>query len=332
MSIMEMYRDNYFDANGRKYENHVKKFIEYLRIVDKLDTPTMIGLDDVSGCVGHYANLGKINYRASMESHLESLKSFYDYLNENGKADDIFSQMNYENFKMDLCKKFNLSEGNEREIFSPKTVMLILTELDDMLDSDFEFGYEIKEYEKYMQKVILRLFIKLTLIAPAKKSVICNIKLDDFSDDYRSVRINSLDIVIPNGLRRDIRDAIKLVKKIGKKNICKSESLFQYISCKEFKMTSINNWFCSFLKETDIIEDIDKKKTTYEVEPFMKTAIKAMLERMVNPAIISIISGIKIASIEDKYYDNNSIRMGYTLTINQAVNWEIAKNEYYSYI
>ena len=36
-----------------------------------------------------------------MESHLESVKSFYDYLNETGKTKDIFNSMNmsYEKYK-----------------------------------------------------------------------------------------------------------------------------------------------------------------------------------------------------------------------------------------
>ena len=84
-SIMEQFRDDYYNSFGKKYENHVNKFIEYLRNIGKLNTPTTIDLNDVKNCVKHYSDVGKINYRASMESHLESIKSFYDYLRENGK-------------------------------------------------------------------------------------------------------------------------------------------------------------------------------------------------------------------------------------------------------
>ncbi len=63
----------------------------------------------------------------------------------------------------------------------------------------------------------------------------------------------------------------------------------------------------------------------------MKSAIKFMVERMANPAIISKISGIKIASLESTYYSDID-KFQYTETIDEAINREIAKNDYYNYI
>lgn len=40
-----------------------------------------------------------------MESHLESVKRFYDYLSETGKATDIFSDYTYSKFKDDIVEK-----------------------------------------------------------------------------------------------------------------------------------------------------------------------------------------------------------------------------------
>ena len=99
--IMEQWQDEYYKEYGTKYSNHVNKFMNYLKKINKLDTPRDINLDDIDKCIGWYAELGKINYRASMESHLESVKSFYDYLNESGKTKDIFNSMNmsYEKYK-----------------------------------------------------------------------------------------------------------------------------------------------------------------------------------------------------------------------------------------
>ncbi|MEG0654915.1 MAG: hypothetical protein RR463_07655 [Hydrogenoanaerobacterium sp.] len=56
-----------------------------------------------------------------------------------------------------------------------------------------------------------------------------------------------------------------------------------------------------------------------------------MVERMVNPASISKISGIKIATLEATYY-NNIENFNYTKNIDDDINWEIAKNDYYHYI
>ncbi len=45
-----------------------------------------------------------------MESQLESVKSFYDYLSETGKTTDIFSDYNYSKFKDDIVDKYSLLE------------------------------------------------------------------------------------------------------------------------------------------------------------------------------------------------------------------------------
>ena len=48
-----------------------------------------------------------------MESQLESVKSFYDYLSETGKTTDIFSDYNYSKFKDDIVDKYSLLEPVE---------------------------------------------------------------------------------------------------------------------------------------------------------------------------------------------------------------------------
>ncbi len=329
-SIMEQFRDDYYSSFGVKYENHVNKFIEYLRRVDKLNVPTKISLNDVKNCVRYYSDIGKINYRASMESHLESIKSFYDFLSENGKAGDIFIQINYESYKNELFDYCDLEEGSERKIFSSDTIKEILDKLDADLDKNIEQLKRKRETERYHQRQVLRLFIKLTLIAPAKKSVICNMKFSDFSEDYRAVIINKTTIRIPSGLRNNIINAVNISREICGSNPQKNDKVLHYIYKGNFTNTALNQWFCTFLKEYCIL-DIDKSKDSYELEPIMKSTIKFMVERMANPAIISKISGIKIASLESTYYSDID-KFQYTETIDEAINWEIAKNDYYNYI
>jgi len=331
MSIMGRYRDEYLTNFGNKYQNHVNKFIEYLRIEGKLDTPTMINLVDVDKCIGMYSKSGKINYRATMASHLESVKSFYAYLNQNGKANDIFTQFNYEEFKNELFTKYLLSEGKEREIFSSEIIEEILTKLEDLLKSDYNNMDNDAKMKKYNQRMVLRIYIKLVLIAPAKKKTICNIKLKDFDKDFRNVVINKVLIQIPNSLRRDIFHAIKFVEETRKTTIKEDTKILQYLCDNKTLKENMNYWFCTFLKDTEII-DIEESKTTYSLEPLMKTVISNMVSRMANPAIISKISGITIASLEKTYYSSDKMVMEYRKTIDQAVNWEISKCDYYNYI
>ena len=60
----------------------------------------------------------------------------------------------------------------------------------------------------------MRLFIKITLIAPAKKSVITNIKKSDIKEGYKKLFINGIDVNVPCGLaiKEEIRDLIVLIR------------------------------------------------------------------------------------------------------------------------
>lgn len=136
--------------------------------------------------------------------------------------------------------------------------------------------------------------------------------------------------VIYNGLRRDLEQAVEYIFQENN-NPRENDKLFDYIYGDEFKKEYINTWFFTFVKAHDIF-DLSDTMTTYAVEPIMITAIQAMVSRMANPALIAKICGVKIGSIENKYYANRVFSIKYEETIDQAINWEIAKNEYYTYI
>jgi len=333
--IMELWKDEYFKEKGVKYSNHVNKFIEYLIKIEKVDKPKGVTLSDVDDCIGWYAEIGKINYRSSMESHLESVKSYYDYLSETDKSSDIFSNINYENFKEELFSKHNLNEGKPRESFPMESVLEILTCLDDDLKMFYD-GNPTDIKRKNLIRAILRIYIKITLIAPAKKNVICNIKFKDFNDfmsldAFRWIIINGVKINIPNGLKRDIEQVVLFATQNQGNEPQGDMRLFDYIYGKKFSKGYINEWFYTFVKAHDIF-DLQDAVNTYPIEPIMITAIQAMVNRMANPALIARICGVKIASIENKYYANREYVIKYEETLDQAINWEIAKNEYYTYI
>lgn len=332
---MEKWRDAYYKDEGTRYKNHVKKFIDYLKdIIKKADTPNNITIDDVRNCVGHYVRLGSILSISSMELHLESLKHFYDYLLNTGKSKDIFSQMNYEEYKNDLSEQFQLVEKVGRETFSVETMKDILSKLDYYLEIDY-FTLVGKQLEKrYIHVSVLNLFIKLTLIAPAKRQVIGKLKYSAFSENFRTVTVNNVEVSIPNSLRHDIKNALKLTEKICNRSIKYNEQIFKYIIGANFSEEDINRWFCSFIKDQHIvgIDDIDNERNTYAIEPVMKTAISNMVKEMANLAYISKISGIKIATLEETYYEEIFEINLRQPSVGESIDWEIRKSGYYSYI
>ena len=144
-----------------------------------------------------------------MESQLESVKSFYDYLSETGKTTDIFSDYNYSKFKDDIVDKYSLLEPVERGSYKCEDIKTILMELDKAIDNFQNKSAGIREEERHLQRIILRLFIKLTLIAPAKRGVITSIKKSDITKDYKKLLINGIAVNIPCGLSRDLCAALK---------------------------------------------------------------------------------------------------------------------------
>ena len=331
---MEKWRDDYYKNMGTTYKNHVNKFVDYLRLISKADTPNKVTLDDVRNCVGHYVKFGALRAVGTMELHLESLKSFYDYLLQTGKSGDIFSQMNYEQFKNDLATQFQLIEKIGREAFSVETIKDILSKLDDYLEVDY-FKLNGNQIQKrYINRTALRLFIKLTLIAPAKRQVICNLRYSDFGENLRSVLVNAIELAIPNSLRRDLKNAIELINIIGNGNIEADGKIFKYIIGSNFSEEDLNRWFCSFIKDEHIIgiNKIGDGKETYPIEPIMKTAISNMVKGKANLAYISKVCGIKIGSLEEAYREEIFRIDQRQPTVNEAIDWEIRRSMYYSYI
>ncbi len=333
-TIMEKWRNEYLKMKGNTYKNHVNRFINYLKLINKADTPINITLDDIRNCVGYYVELGIFGAVNTMELHLESLKSFYDYLLGTGKSPDLFSQMNYEEYKKSLIDEFNLTQKVSREAFSIDTIKDILTKLDDYLETDYSTIEGTNNKKRYIHWSILRLVIKLTLIAPAKRQVICRLKYSDFSKDLRTVTVNEVGISIPNSLRRDLKLALEIAKNQSNKDIGENDKVFRYIEGPGFRNEVINTWFCSFIKEQNIIgiDKIDNEKTTYPIEPIMKTAIRHLVMGRANLAYVSKVCGLDIGSLEKTYYDEIFNQELLQPNISESINWEIRKLEYYSYI
>lgn len=201
------------------------------------------------------------------------------------------------------------------------------------LDSYFEHvvfdeltkSNEIKKYYKFL---VLRIFIKLTLIAPAKKSVLYSLMLSDFSSDLRTVRINSVIIKIPNGLRRDIKFSIKFIETNLNKKLELNDNLIGFLYPTKFNLERLNEFFCVFLKEQPNIVEVIPSSNTFELEGIMNTALLGLIKNNVNPALISKISGVTISRLEKKFYNNGFL----TANSDEVINNEISKNSYYQYI
>lgn len=145
MDVMQKFKNEFFEerkdllSKNHVYRNHINKFVRYLNLpsVQLSNAPARININVVEECIKYYHNEGDLNSRSTMESHLESVKSFYDYLSETGKATDIFSSYSYSKFKDEIVEKYSLLEPVERGSYKCGDIKTILIKLDKAID-DFQ--------------------------------------------------------------------------------------------------------------------------------------------------------------------------------------------------
>ena len=337
MGEMERFRDMYFEdciellKNKHSYRKHVDKFIDYLKVAGLENRPKVIDKNVVEDCIGYYRiEKGELNTRSTMEAHLEALKSFYDYLSRTDKLPDIFTDYDYKDYKEAIVKKYDLSEPVERGSFNCDELIEILASTEELIEQSTEEKSGIRDEERYLQRIIMRLFIKITLIAPAKRKVIGQIKMNDFEENFKILNINKIRINIPCGLSRDIIQAIQYAEDRNGKQVEKADRIFEFIYRYRGKFTdeSLNTWFLNLLQDIGYIEKTNRR--TYPVEPIRNGAISIMVDNMVNPLFISKITGIGFSRLETQYY--GTMKSEYKDYLNKNINKAIAQSEYYSYI
>ena len=337
MGEMERFRDMYFEdciellKNKHSYRKHVDKFIDYLKVAGLENRPKVIDKNIVEDCIGYYRiEKGELNTRSTMEAHLEALKSFCDYLSRTDKLPDIFTDYDYKDYKEAIVKKYDLSEPVERGSFNCDELIEILASTEELIEQSTEEKSGIRDEERYLQRIIMRLFIKITLIAPAKRKVIGQIKINDLEENFKILNINKIRINIPCGLSRDIIQAIQYAEDRNGKQVEKADRIFEFIYRYKGKFTdeSLNTWFLNLLQDIGYIEKTNRR--TYPVEPIRNGAISIMVDNMVNPLFISKITGIGFSRLETQYY--GTMKSEYKDYLNKNINKAIAQSEYYSYI
>lgn len=328
MTLLESWSEEYLATNST-YAPHIIKFVKYIKHIGKSDKPTKISLEDVESCIGYYNELGKFNSFATMENHLSSVQSFYKFLVSKSWAVDIFRDIyDYASYKDKIAQRFNLAEGKEREYFREEVVREILDKLDKYFEqNDYSCLHGMKK-KKYKHYLVLRIFIKVNLIAPAKKSIIFNLIKRDFSSDYRIVKVNGIEIHVPNALRRDLREGIQFAEKISGKRYGESQRIFEFLNIEKLVHSDLNGWFCSFLREFDIV-DIPQNKYTYSIEALRNSVIVELIKNGVDLSLISKVCGVNTDSLEKWYFKVNAYDEG---KINDLINQGVSRNSYYSYI
>lgn len=320
-SYLEKLVKQFFEENSERdfmYRNHISKFIDYIKLAGKENSIMDINENDLRKSIGYQNSLGNIKTETSMTNHLEAIKSFYTFVNKKRIYNNIFSTIaDYTEFKSSIVKEYNLSEKVDR-LALPNEVGIQLLKYfeDDIFNND----------NSYM---IIKLFVKLTLIAPAKRQVLASLKFGDFDSDFRWVIVNGLNIKINNSLRRDILNAIEKECKNGYKE---EDLFFETLYDRVYSHNIFNTPMYKVLRDIDYIEETESRKQSYSVEPIMNMAILNMIENNVNPLLIAKINGVTLGTIEEKIEKLCKGGVHKVITDDSLINDAISNLEYYQYI
>lgn len=312
-NIMKELIDEFLlEKTHHMYKNHCEKFLNYITLIaNKENKPVAIDKNDIVQSVGYYSKLGKINTVSAMTNHLEAIKAFFENMQKKEKLNNIFGTIPaYSEFKDSIVQQYNLDDTKGRDILPESTVIELLKYFDKNTDNN----------DKNL--LMIKLFTKLTLIAPAKKKVIAGLKFSDFRDDYRKLIVNKVEIKIPNMLRSDILSVLKNKEKDIKLDM----KFFEYIYTGTYRDNVFNGSLCFALKQ--IGYDIPAKKRSFSVEAIMNTAIAHMIKSNTDTSLIAKINGLSISTIEKKMRQLGVEIPNHNYLINSA----IMSASYYQYI
>ena len=165
-------------------------------------------------------------------------------------------------------------------------------------------------------------FFKITLLVPAKRKVIANLKVKDFSDNFELLYSNGIKIKLPRALSQDIKRELKKIDK----EICGEDLFFElFCSCK-YSENVFNTPLYYALRETGY--DVPEDKDTFSVECIRNTEIVNLAVNGANPYLITRLTGLSLGSL-DVLLRRFEVNIDEQSNINEMINREISKYQFY---
>lgn len=309
MSYLRMYREDYIKENDldHMYINHTRKFVTVMEGKGFGDKIIDIGKQQLKDSVAEYSKKGDIKTVSTMDNHLNAIKNFFVYLHKNGKAKNIFNEIpDYNSFRQEVISENNLKPSIKRGLLGEDQIKELLEYFNSYPD-------------KYVNMTMFSFFFKISLLAPAKRKVIANLKVGDFSENFSTVRINGNNIKLPRALSVDIQ------KEIVSKEFTKDNLFFElFFNSGSYTDNVFNAPFYYALKEIGY-NPPKKKNPSYPVEVIRNTVIVNLFENGTDPNLIVKLTGQTLDTLSDKL----EVNIDFDTLIDERINGEICKLKYY---
>lgn len=241
---------------------------------------------------------------------MNAIKKFFVYLYKEGIADNIFNKIaDYDAFREEIIAENNLKPSCNRGYIDTDQVKELL---------DYFNSYP----QKYSNMTMIGFFFKITLLVPAKRKVIANLKVKDFSDNFELLYNNGIKIKLPRALSQDIKRELEKIDK----EICGEDLFFElFCSCK-YSENVFNTPLYYALRETGY--DVPKDKDTFSVECIRNTGIVNLAVNGANPYLITRLTGLSLGSL-DVLLRRFEVNIDEQSNINEMINREISKYQFY---
>ncbi len=312
MSYIRMCREKFIKSTELEYlyKNHTLKFVEFIEYIGFGDKIIEIKKEHLIESVKFYCEKGDIQTVSTMNNHLNAIKKFFSFLYKEGMANNIFNLISdYDLFKQTIVEECNLKPASERGYFEGDQIKELLE-------------YFNSNPTKYSNMKMMGFFFKINLLVPTKRKVISNLRVKDFSEDFKSVIVNGCEIKLPRALSTDIKNELK---QLGKK-IQKEDLFFELFCGCKYTENVFNTPFYYALKE--IGYNVPNDKDTYPVECIRNTAIVDLVIGGVSPYLISRLSGLSLGGL-DNLLAKFKVDIDDQGDINKILNQEISKFQYY---
>lgn len=325
-----LHKDSTYKQQIENFQAYLKKYNLEDRVFNLYET----NIDDFF----EYAFEQNIGTDAQLTSHIAALKALFGFLiDKKQKFSDLNGYISTPSFKGKYLERVDRSFSKK---FLPMTLVnKVLFTLDTYIESNKGGNFKkLHDETLYLDVLIARLFIKLSLILPLKTTQLLEIALGDVrGDSFRFLLYNSVMIKLPNNLRKDILFTIEYVEKKYGNIYTADDKIFEYLYAagnKKGQREGINNTLPRVYEHLGLDEMLEmvctgkKNRYLYPAESYKKTAIYNMLVNGANIVYLVKLTGLDMQTLlSDFEYDSLNSR-----DVDSNLNNSLLSCDYYEYL
>lgn len=258
-------------------------------------------------------------------------------IDNNRKFSELNGYISTASFRERLSNKVDRTVS--KKFISEELLQKILVTIDEYIENNS--GLEAKgnhEESFYLDVIIARLFIKLSLLLPLQTGQIIDIKLGDVrSTQFREIIHNDVKVKLPNNYDKDIINSVNYAEMKYRVKYSTEDKIFEYLySCenKKGQREGINRTLPRVYEGLGLVEMLEKvsggkrDKYIYPAGSYKKTAIYNMLNNGANIVYLEKLTGLDTKTLlSDFVFDNLNER-----DIETNINSSLLQCEYYEYL